>query len=66
MSCDRTSHAPGSRPEGGHARACGSPGVTMGIVLQEVGAPIRSRGVTHDSFFDDIVAQTRRYLTELP
>jgi AcrR family transcriptional regulator len=40
--------------------------VTMGIVLQEVGAPIRSRGVTHDSFFDDIVAQTRRYLAELP
>ena len=40
--------------------------VTMGIVLQEVGAPIRSRGVTHDSFFDDIVAQTCRYLAELP
>ena len=38
----------------------------MGIVLQEVGAPIRSRGVTHDSFFDDIVAETRRYVAEEP
>ena len=66
MSCDRTSHAPGSRPEGGHARGVWITRVTMGIVLQEVGAPIRSRGVTHDSFFDDIVAQTRRYLAELP
>jgi AcrR family transcriptional regulator len=36
--------------------------VTMGIVLQEVGAPIRSRDITNDAFFDDIVAQTRRYL----
>jgi AcrR family transcriptional regulator len=40
--------------------------VTMGIVLQEVGAPIRSRGVTNDSFFDDIVAQTRQYVSQLP
>ena len=40
--------------------------VTMGIVIQEVGAPIRSRGVTAASFFDDIVAQTRHYLGELP
>jgi AcrR family transcriptional regulator len=39
--------------------------VTMGIVIQEVGAPIRSRGVTNDSFFDDIVVQTRGYLTKL-
>jgi AcrR family transcriptional regulator len=39
--------------------------VTMGIVIQEVGAPIRSRGVTADSFFEDIVAQTRHYLTGL-
>jgi AcrR family transcriptional regulator len=36
--------------------------LTMGIVIQEVGAPIRSRGVTADSFFDDIVTQTRHYL----
>jgi AcrR family transcriptional regulator len=36
--------------------------VTMGIVIQEVGAPIRSRGVTNDAFFDDIVEQTRHYL----
>lgn len=36
--------------------------VTMGIVIQEVGAPISTRGVTADSFFDDIVAQTRHYL----
>jgi hypothetical protein len=35
-------------------------------VLQEVGAPIRSRGVTNDSFFDDVIAQTRRYLSQLP
>jgi AcrR family transcriptional regulator len=40
--------------------------VTMGIVLQEVGAPIRQRGVTDDSLFDDVVAQTRHYLSELP
>jgi AcrR family transcriptional regulator len=39
--------------------------VTMGIVIQEVGAPIRAPGVTNDSFFDDIVAQTRHYLAEL-
>jgi AcrR family transcriptional regulator len=39
--------------------------VTMGIVIQEVGAPIRAHAVTADSFFDDIVAQTRRYLADL-
>jgi AcrR family transcriptional regulator len=39
--------------------------VTMGIIIQEVGAPIRSRGVTNESFFDDIVVQTRHYLAEL-
>ena len=39
--------------------------VTMGIVIQEVGAPIRARGVTADSFFDDIVAETRHYLTTI-
>ena len=39
--------------------------VTMGIVIQEVGAPVRARGVTNDSFFDDIVVQTRDYLAEL-
>jgi AcrR family transcriptional regulator len=39
--------------------------VTMGIVIQEVGAPIRARGVSADSFFDDIVVQTRNYVTTL-
>ena len=39
--------------------------LTVGTVIQEVGAPIRVRGVTDDSFFDDVVDQTRRYLGQL-
>jgi AcrR family transcriptional regulator len=39
--------------------------ITVGIVIQEVGAPIRMRGVTDDSLFDDVVAQTREYLEGL-
>ena len=36
--------------------------LTVGIVIQEVGAPIRTRGVSDDSLFDDVVTQTRAYL----
>jgi AcrR family transcriptional regulator len=39
--------------------------VTVGILIQEVGAPIRVRGVTDDSLFDDVVTQTREYLEGL-
>ena len=39
--------------------------LTVGIVIQEVGAPIRIRGVTDDSLFEDVVTQTRAYLNGL-
>jgi hypothetical protein len=40
--------------------------LTVGVVIQEVGAPIRMRGITDSTFFDDVVSQTRSYLQGLP
>ena len=40
--------------------------LTIGIVLQEVGAPLRkAHGITNNSFFDDVVVQTRSYAAAL-